>query len=106
MVISCRSAVAHLTEREEGGASFITRVGLRLHLSVCRECCLYLGQLRAVRAALRALAGAELAREPGHYNNRLSQGDVVAPETRARLLAGFRAWRASLPGGARDDDAG
>jgi hypothetical protein len=76
MVLSCRSAVAHLDEHEEGQGPWLARAGLRLHLALCQPCFRYLGQLRAVREALRAL-----------------QPEPVSPETRDRLLACFRTWR-------------
>jgi hypothetical protein len=77
MFATCRTVVARLPDHQEGRGSQLARAGVRLHLSFCADCCRYLGQLEAVRGALGALPAAG-----------------VSDETRARLLARFRAWRA------------
>ena len=80
MSVRCRTVVARLTDHEEGRLTRLARSGIRAHLALCRDCGLYLRQLRAVRAAL-----GELDPEP------------VTSRTRELLLAKFRAWHAALP---------
>jgi hypothetical protein len=77
MVPSCRTLVAELTDFEEGAGTHLARAGVKLHLALCGDCTRYLEQARAVRAALGGLAA-----------------ETIAPQTRARLLEGFRAWHA------------
>ena len=78
MFLSCRSVAAQLTDGEHTGTS-LTRVGIRLHLTFCRDCTRYLVQMTAVQAALAAL-----------------RTDDVAAETKIRLGQQFRAWHADL----------
>jgi hypothetical protein len=79
-MLFCRSVTAKLTDRRDAHGPWLTRAGIRLHLSVCRDCYRYLRQMKAVQAALAALG----------------EGSV-APDTRARLAERFRAWHAGLP---------
>jgi hypothetical protein len=88
MVLTCRAAVAHLTDDQPAP-------GLRLHLAICRDCGRYLQQLTAVRAALGALRGPGVGGEAAEGEG---GGQAVSPRTRALLAARFRAWRATLPG--------
>jgi hypothetical protein len=81
-LVSCRAVIERLTEHQEGEGTPLARSGIRLHLALCKECCLYLRQLRGVQAALGACA---------------ATAAVVSPETKARLLDRFRAWHATLP---------
>ena len=69
--------IARLTDHDEGKGSPPGRAALRLHLAACGTCGRYLRQLRAVKGALAALGGTQ-----------------VAPATRARLLDTFRDWHA------------
>jgi hypothetical protein len=79
MFLSCRSVSAQLTDGKHAHGPPLTRVGIRLHLTFCKDCTRYLVQMRAVRAALGALRTAE-----------------VAAETKARLGEQFRTWHAGL----------
>lgn len=79
MFLSCRSVAAQLTDGEHAHGPPLTRVGIRLHLSFCKECARYLAQMRAVQAALAALRTGE-----------------VAAETKVRLGQQFRAWHSGL----------
>lgn len=79
MFLSCRSVAAQLSDGEHTHGPRLTRVGIRLHLTFCKDCTRYLGQIRAVQAALAAL-----------------QTAGVAAETKIRLGQQFRAWHADL----------
>ena len=79
MFLSCRSVAAQLTDGEHTHGPPLTRVGIRLHLSFCKDCARYLVQMTAVKAALSALRTGE-----------------VAAETKLRLGEQFRAWHAGL----------
>ena len=79
MFLSCRSVAAQLTDGEHNRGTSPTRVGIRLHLTFCRDCTRYLVQMTAVQAALAAL-----------------RTDDVAADTKVRLGQQFRAWHADL----------
>jgi hypothetical protein len=79
MFLSCRSVAAQLTDDEHTHGPPLTRMGIRIHLTLCNGCARYLVQLRAVQAALAALRTGE-----------------VATEAKLRLGQQFRAWHADL----------
>lgn len=43
-MISCKQATQLICKKEENRLSFIEKVKLRIHLSVCRFCCLFESQ--------------------------------------------------------------
>lgn len=81
MAIRCQSVVGLLPEYEAGRISGLLEAGLRLHLSVCGDCGLYVRQLQNTPVTLGALQSSE----------------APTAETKARLMEQFRAWRASGP---------
>jgi hypothetical protein len=79
MLLTCRSVAAQLTDGEHTHGSPLTRVGIRVHLTFCKDCTRFLVQIRAVQAALAALGSGE-----------------VTAEAKVRLNQQFRAWHAGL----------
>ena len=49
----CSEVVRLISTDEFASAGFLRKLGIRLHLVICRNCARYLRQLRAIRKALR-----------------------------------------------------
>lgn len=54
---SCAEAARRISHAHDARLSFPERVGLRLHLAVCRFCRRYLRQVRFLRSVLRDYPG-------------------------------------------------
>ncbi len=76
--LACREVVELLSDHVDGALPARRRDRVEAHLRSCPECRAYLLQLRTTIGTLR----------------RLREDDVPRP-IRARLVAAFRAWRAS-----------
>lgn len=72
--LNCAEAVRLLSDAMDRPLPLGERLGLRLHLLICRWCDRYGRQLRFIREALRRRADASLA-----------AGDGLAPEAKERL---------------------
>ena len=78
--IRCVEMVEVVTEWMEGALDDDTRAAVEEHLAICPDCTAYLDQLRTTTALAARLA------DP-------AQAEPVPDETKARLLAAFRASR-------------
>ncbi|MDQ3146496.1 MAG: anti-sigma factor [Actinomycetota bacterium] len=74
----CRDLVEVVSDWLDGALSAAERAEVEEHLAICPGCVAYVEQLRTTTRLLRHVGD-----EP------------MPPETRDRLLAAFRAWRAS-----------
>lgn len=53
-MLRCSEVVRLISSDEYLSAGLLKRLGIRLHLAMCKNCTRYLKQLRAIAAALRA----------------------------------------------------
>jgi len=58
-VLTCREISRAVASDELEGAGYWKRLGVRLHLLMCRHCRRYAAQMRAIGGAARRLVGAE-----------------------------------------------
>jgi hypothetical protein len=56
-VYSCREVTKWIASDEYLAAGFFKKLGIRIHLTLCRHCCRYRDQLRALAAAVRKTPG-------------------------------------------------
>lgn len=66
-MLKCRDVAERASDLMEGGLPLGTRLGLRLHLAMCRMCRAYLDQMRRTRALMagRGMDGLSRAEEDG-----------------------------------------
>ncbi len=89
-MMSCREATRLLSEAQDHPLPWRQRLGLRLHLLMCRLCARYAAQLRFLRRALRRL--------PREVDRALPEARL-GPEARRRILEGLRRVRPAPPPG-------
>ena len=80
---SCRDVTRLISESMDRSLPFGKRVGVRLHLLVCRFCARYERQLRLIREAARHLAAS--GKKPGAQT-----GDALSEEARERIRRSLR----------------
>ena len=74
-MITCEELVERTTDYLEGALDAPQRLGYERHLAICPPCRGFLSQMRKTLVVAGSL-----------------QGEPLSPETRASLLAAFRAW--------------
>lgn len=55
-MLSCKELVAYSDELSDSGLNLSQKLGMRMHLMLCRYCRRYLRQSRLLRRSLRRLA--------------------------------------------------
>ena len=77
-MLSCRDVTRLISESMDGSLPVGTRIGVRLHLLVCRFCARYERQLRLIRDTVRRIVAEE--ERPGE-----GFGGVLSEEARVRI---------------------
>ena len=80
IALTCQELAELVTDYLEGTLPLGQRLRFRLHIAGCRDCTLYVEQMRTT-IAVTGRIGAE----------------DIAPEVRDELLAAFRGWKAESP---------
>ena len=95
-MMSCREATRLLSEAQDRPLPWRRRLGLRLHLLMCRLCARYARQLRFLRRALRRLP---------EEADRALPGARLSPEARRRILRALQEREGRGGGPGRDGGA-
>jgi anti-sigma factor RsiW len=77
---TCQELAEFLTDYLEGVLTPLERASFDRHIAGCRDCTLYLEQMRLTIAKTREIAS-----------------DEIPPVVRAELLDAFRSWSAQRP---------
>ncbi len=78
MMFSCKDVTRLVSESMDRSLPLGTRMGVRLHLLMCRFCARYERQLRLIRETARHLAAS--GKKPGAQS-----GDALSEEARERI---------------------
>lgn len=82
MMLSCRDVTKLISESMDRTLPFGKRLGVRIHLTLCRFCARYERQLLSIRAAARRLAAA--AEDPAEW-----VPNFLSVEVRERIRRSF-----------------
>ncbi len=77
---TCQELAEFLTDYLEGVLTPVERASFDRHIAGCRDCTLYIEQMRMTIAKTREIAS-----------------DAIPPGVRAELLGAFRSWSAQRP---------
>ncbi len=81
-MLSCRDVTRLISESMDGSLSIGKRIGVRLHLLMCKFCARYERQLVLIREAARRLAALEdMPIDP--------QGETLSEEAKERIRKSF-----------------
>ncbi len=75
-MFNCKEMTRVVSESLDRDLRLFERIGLRMHMSMCRRCPRFKDQLLAIREILRLYAAGEDEREPSH---------TLSPEARDRI---------------------
>lgn len=75
-MLTCKELTELITDYLEGHLSLLERMRFEWHLGMCRDCRMYLRQMRATIEALRTLSEAS-----------------IPPQGTSQLFARFRRWK-------------